>query len=237
MDGLPNALLRYAPDVITGVNSAERHPHRAARAGHPDDRPESRPADRQGARVQLHHRARGHQGHRRARRLDRHRGPQPGDDGAVQSQPGQQLCLVRNHRPCRCPPAPSPTPRAGPTTRPSIGDIRVYSKFGYSNFTGIQLEAERRFSKGMAFQFFYLLSNSMSTGATPSQGGDFTQNAIDQPDRFLPGAYPSSVERSCALLSLFTRRRHPQAPHPLQLPVRPAVGPGQEVLRQRRQQG
>ena len=46
----------------------------------------------------------------------------------------------------------------------------------------------------MAFQFFYVLSNSMSTGATPSQGGDFTVNAIDQPDRFLPGAYPSSVD-------------------------------------------
>ncbi|MEO8368296.1 MAG: carboxypeptidase-like regulatory domain-containing protein [Candidatus Solibacter sp.] len=75
-----------------------------------------------------------------------------------------------------------------------IGDIRVYSKFGYSNFTGIQLEAERRLSKGMAFQFFYVLSNSMSTGATPSQGGDFTQNAIDQPDRFMPGAYPASVK-------------------------------------------
>ena len=75
-----------------------------------------------------------------------------------------------------------------------IGDIRVYSKFGYSNFTGVQLEAERRFSKGLAFQFFYVLSNSMSTGATPSQGGDFTQNAIDQPDRFMPGAYPASVE-------------------------------------------
>jgi hypothetical protein len=74
-----------------------------------------------------------------------------------------------------------------------LGDIRVYSKFGYSNFTGIQLEAERRLSKGMAFQFFYVLSNSMSTGATPSQGGDFTQNAIDQPDRFMPGAYPASV--------------------------------------------
>ncbi|MEO8597428.1 MAG: carboxypeptidase regulatory-like domain-containing protein [Candidatus Solibacter sp.] len=75
-----------------------------------------------------------------------------------------------------------------------LGDVRVYSKFGYSNFTGIQLEAERRLSKGMAMQFFYVLSNSMSTGATPSQGGDFTQNAIDQPDRFLPGAYPKSVE-------------------------------------------
>ena len=71
----------------------------------------------------------------------------------------------------------------------------------------------------MAFQFFYLLSNSMSTGATPSQGGDFTQNAIDQPDRFMPGAYPASVRGPHALLSLLARRRHTQAPHPLQLPV------------------
>ena len=75
-----------------------------------------------------------------------------------------------------------------------IGDIRVYSKFGYSNYTGVQLEAERRFSKGLAFQVAYVISNSMSTGATPSQGGDFTQNAIDQPDRFLAGAYPASVQ-------------------------------------------
>jgi hypothetical protein len=75
----------------------------------------------------------------------------------------------------------------------TIGDIRIYSKFGYSNFSGVQLEAERRFSKGMAAQFFYVISNSMSTGATPSQGGDFTVNAIDQADRFLPGTYPTSV--------------------------------------------
>ena len=36
-----------------------------------------------------------------------------------------------------------------PRLRPDgLGDIRVYSKFGYSNFSGIQLEAERRLSKG-----------------------------------------------------------------------------------------
>jgi hypothetical protein len=93
---------------------------------------------------------------------------------------------------------PLPTGTYANTARRSYdqtvyGDVRIYSKFGYSNFTGVQLEAERRFSKGMAFQFFYLLSNSMSTGATPSQGGDFTVNGIEQPDRFLPGTYPSSV--------------------------------------------
>ncbi len=77
----------------------------------------------------------------------------------------------------------------------TYGDIRIYSKIGYSNFNGIQLEAERRFKRGLAFQFFYLLSNSASTGATPSQGGDFTVNAINQPDRFLPGTMPENLDR------------------------------------------
>jgi hypothetical protein len=76
----------------------------------------------------------------------------------------------------------------------TIGNIRIYSKLGYSNFTGIQLEAERRYSKGLAYQFFYVLSNSTSTGATPSQGGDFTVNGIQSPEIFLPGAMPQNLD-------------------------------------------
>ena len=75
------------------------------------------------------------------------------------------------------------------------GDIRIYSKIGYSNFNGIQLELERRYSRGVAFQLFYLMSNSASTGATPSQGGDFTVNAVNQPDRFLPGTMPQDLDQ------------------------------------------
>ena len=75
------------------------------------------------------------------------------------------------------------------------GNIRTYSKLGYSNYNGIQLEAERRYSRGMAFQVFYLLSNSTSTGATPSQGGDFTVNAVYQPDIFLPGTMPQNLDQ------------------------------------------
>jgi hypothetical protein len=37
------------------------------------------------------------------------------------------------------------------------------------------------------------MSKSASTGATPSQGGDFTVNAVNQPDRFLPGAMPDDL--------------------------------------------
>jgi hypothetical protein len=95
---------------------------------------------------------------------------------------------------------PLPTGLYSNTARRSFdqttyGDIRIYSKIGYSNFNGIQLEAERRYRKGTAFQFFYLFSNSSSTGATPSQGGDFTVNAINQPDRFLSGAMPDDIHK------------------------------------------
>ena len=75
----------------------------------------------------------------------------------------------------------------------TYGNIRIYSKLGYSNFNAIQLEAERRYSHGLAFQFFYVMSNSSSTGNTPSQGGDFTINGIQQPDVFLPGAMPQDL--------------------------------------------
>jgi hypothetical protein len=72
----------------------------------------------------------------------------------------------------------------------TYGDISIYSKLGYSNFTGIQLEAERRFSRGLAFQLFYLMSNSTSTGNVASQGGGFATFQNDQPEIFLPGTIP-----------------------------------------------
>ena len=77
----------------------------------------------------------------------------------------------------------------------TIGNIRIYSKLGYSNFAGAQFEVERRYSRGMAFQFFYVLSNSTSTGNTPSQGGDFTVNGIQSPEIFLPGAMPQDLDQ------------------------------------------
>jgi hypothetical protein len=82
----------------------------------------------------------------------------------------------------------------------TYGNIRIYSKLGYSNFNGIQAELERRYSRGLAFQLFYVLSNSSSTGALPSQGGDFTANGLYQPDIFLPGALPQNIDDRIRLL-------------------------------------
>ncbi len=70
------------------------------------------------------------------------------------------------------------------------GDIRIYSKIGWSNYNGLQLELERRYSHGLSYQLFYLLSNSLSTGNQPSQGGDMTVDSQLQPEIYLPGAVP-----------------------------------------------
>jgi len=74
------------------------------------------------------------------------------------------------------------------------GDINVYSKRAFSNFSGVQLEAERRFSRGLAFQVFYLMSNALSAGNIASQGGGAFNNSIILPDRFLPGAMPADED-------------------------------------------
>jgi hypothetical protein len=193
VDGLPNAMLRFAPDVITGVNSAN-----AIRIAPPS------PGVQMTALNPDLPTARAHEFNFTVEH-------EIIKDTVVRAgfvlTAGRNLDMMElfNRNPVSNYVWYATTGVALPTgtfantarrvyDQTTIGDIRVYSKFGYSNFTGVQLEAERRFSQGMAFQFFYVLSNSMSTGATPSQGGDFTVNAIDQPDRFLPGTYPSSVD-------------------------------------------
>jgi hypothetical protein len=42
--------------------------------------------------------------------------------------------------------------------RQTYGNIQFYRKTGFSNFHGAQVEVRRRFSQGVAFQFFYLLT-------------------------------------------------------------------------------
>ena len=101
----------------------------------------------------------------------------------------------------------------------TYGDIRIYSKLGYSNYSGLQLEAERRFSRGLAFQIFYLMSNSTSTGALPTGGGDFTVNAINQPDRFLAWRVPAGSGGAHSLFPLCKRHGYSEASRPLELPL------------------
>ncbi len=72
-----------------------------------------------------------------------------------------------------------------PYDREVYGTIQRYQKTGWSNYNGIQLEFEHRYSKGYAFQVFYVMSNAMRVA------GDGWRDDILRPaSYYLPGTVP-----------------------------------------------
>jgi len=70
------------------------------------------------------------------------------------------------------------------------GRVEEYRKSGYSNFSGMQLELERRYSKGVAFQVFYVLSNAFGAGGQGFSG----TSVVRDPSQFMPGAVPTDFD-------------------------------------------
>lgn len=72
------------------------------------------------------------------------------------------------------------------------GTIQEYRKTGISNNTSFQVELEHRYSKGYAFQLFYVMSNAMRMG-----GDGFRDDIPKDPTSYLPGVVPADdIERS-----------------------------------------
>jgi hypothetical protein len=68
-----------------------------------------------------------------------------------------------------------------------FGTIQRYQKTGWSNYNGVTLEFEHRYSKGYAFQVFYVMSNAMRTA------GDGWRDDILRPSNYyLPGSVPEN---------------------------------------------
>ena len=66
------------------------------------------------------------------------------------------------------------------------GTVQRYQKTGWSNFNGVQVEFEHRYSRGHAFQVFYVMSNAMRVA------GDGWRDDILRPaSYYLPGAVPT----------------------------------------------
>ncbi|MEK7408874.1 MAG: carboxypeptidase regulatory-like domain-containing protein [Acidobacteriota bacterium] len=90
---------------------------------------------------------------------------------------------------------PLPTGRySGVATRPfdntTYGPIVEYRKSGWSNYHGVQLELERRYSQGIGFQLFYVLSNVLRAG--DQAGGSGYTSVVQELNQFLPGAVPAN---------------------------------------------
>ena len=76
------------------------------------------------------------------------------------------------------------------------GDIQEYRKDGWGNSNGIQLELERRFSKGYGFQLFYNLINTFRAGGN----GWMADSQVAPLTSFLPGAVPTNTHDRMKLL-------------------------------------
>ena len=67
----------------------------------------------------------------------------------------------------------------------TYGEINEYTKSGFTNYNGIQLEIQRQYSRGYGFQFFYTMSNAFRAG-----GNSYNDDFVDEPNMYLPGAVP-----------------------------------------------
>jgi hypothetical protein len=96
--------------------------------------------------------------------------------------------------------------------RTTFGEMRTYHRDAYSNYHGLQIGIERRYSKGLAYQMFYVFSRALSTGFAPSSGGYASSNEILlESAAFAPGAVPE--DRDARLRFLTYRTDDEIAPH------------------------
>ncbi len=65
------------------------------------------------------------------------------------------------------------------------GNVNRYEMTGYSNNHGFQAEIERRYNDGLGFQLFWVMSNTLTSGASVNS------NIVDGLNTFLPGAVPT----------------------------------------------
>jgi hypothetical protein len=80
-----------------------------------------------------------------------------------------------------------------------FGNIEEYQKTGWSNSQNIQIEIQRRYSKGYGFQFYYVMSNTLKAG-----GSGWEEDILTPTNIYLPGAVPEDNQERARFL--FYRR-------------------------------
>ena len=74
------------------------------------------------------------------------------------------------------------------------GRIEEFRKDGWGNFSGMQFELEKRYSKGFSYQVSYNFGNALRAG------GNGYGARVSNPDQFLPGAVPADLHERMKLL-------------------------------------
>jgi len=71
------------------------------------------------------------------------------------------------------------------------GGLAEWRKTGWSNYGGVQVELERRYSRGFGFQLFYVVGNTLAAGGRNWSG----TSVIPELNQFLPGLVPQDREQ------------------------------------------
>ncbi len=91
-----------------------------------------------------------------------------------------------------------------PYDKEIFSTVRQYQKTGWSNNSSFVAEVQHRYSKGYAFQVFYVMSNAMRVA-----GDGWRDDILPATNIFLPGTVPEDQE---ALNRLLFYRRDPDIP-------------------------
>jgi Carboxypeptidase regulatory-like domain len=92
------------------------------------------------------------------------------------------------------------------------GAVNRLASTGYANWNGFQAEMERRFSKGLGFQIFYIMGKSLAaigTASIPTTAGP-PAGTIQQVESFLPGAVPTDLDERNRFLNYQLDTNTPQ---------------------------
>ncbi|MDP2999992.1 MAG: TonB-dependent receptor [Bryobacterales bacterium] len=74
--------------------------------------------------------------------------------------------------------------------RTSYSTLERWQNTGWGNSNGVQLELERRYSKGFAYQLFYVLNNTLMAGGNGYSG----TSIIPEVNQFMPGEVPADLD-------------------------------------------
>ena len=84
--------------------------------------------------------------------------------------------------------------------------VEQWQNTGWGNSNGMQLGIEHRYSRGYAFQMFYVLDNVLAAGGQSFNG----TSVIPELNQFLPGTVPTDLEKRNAFLNY---QRDTTVPH------------------------
>lgn len=79
----------------------------------------------------------------------------------------------------------------------SYGTLERWQNTGWGNSNGVQLELEHRYSKGYAYQLFYVIDNNIMAGG----GGYSGTSPIPEVNQFMPGEVPTDIDARNKLLN------------------------------------